>query len=332
MFEKLKEKINNFTKKISIKIENENILNKSMKNNPNIFERAKNLILNQEVLISIKDIEEPLEQLRIELLEYEITYDVCDFIISKLKKDLIGKNKKINLKINDVIKKSMVDSIEEILNKNIFDFDNFINENNKKFIHILFVGVNGSGKTTSLAKLAFYLKEKFNLSIAIAAGDTYRYGAIEQLNIHSNKLGLKLIMDEERKDPTSIIYDAIKYCKKNNINILLSDTSGRMNNNKNLMNQLNKIYRLTNPNFVFFVEDSTSGHDTIERIQDFNKVIPINGVILTKLDTDTKGGGAISISYLSKKPIIFIGNGQKYSDFKKFDTKFFIDEIFNKNN
>ena len=336
MFDKLKEKISQFTNKIhfNIKDNNKDIenINISDQKNNNILNRVKDLIFKQEIHIRTKDIESPLEELKIELLESEITYDVCEFIISKLKRDLIGTNKKINIKIEDIIKKSMISSIEEILNNNYFDFDDFISKNKDKFIHILFVGINGSGKTTSLAKVAFYLKEKYNIPIAIAAGDTYRTGAIEQLEVHANNLKLNLIMDKSRKDPTSVIYDAIKYCNKKNINILLSDTSGRMHNNKNLMSQLDKIYRLTKPNIIFYVEDSTSGHDTIERLQEFSKVIPITGTILTKLDTDTKGGGAISISYVSKKPIIFVGIGQNYEDFKKFNSKWFINELFQKRN
>ncbi len=335
MFDNLKIKFNEFKSSISRKLnvlENEKMIHNKednfIKKDVNIFEKAKLFILNKEVIINEKELEYLLEKFKLELLESDVAYDVSEYIINELKSNLIGSSKKINENIEEIVLKSIKKSINDILSNNYFDFDKFIKEHKNDFIHILFIGVNGTGKTTTIAKLSKYLSKNMNLSVAIAAGDTYRAGAVEQLEIHSKRLNIKIIEDRNRKDPTSVIYDGISYCKSEKINVLLSDTSGRMHTNKNLMSQLEKIYRITKPNLVFYVEDSTSGNDAIERIKYFGDIVPIDGIILTKLDADTRGGSAISMSYISKKPIVFIGTGQKYSDIHKFNSDWFVNELF----
>lgn len=353
MFEQLKKKFINFTTSIKKKINNnipeENISkhnddnnNKKITNNLdfdsdkknkniNILNKMKSFIIDREIIISKKDIEKQLESLKYELISSDIAFNVCEEIITNIENKLVNSHIKINTNIEDLIKLSIMNTISEIISKNEFDFDKYLNDNKNTFIHILLIGINGTGKTTSLAKLINYIKEKHNKSIVVAAGDTYRSGAIEQLEIHCNRLNTKLIKYENRADPTSVIYEGIQYCKKNNIDILLSDTAGRMHTNKNLMGQLEKIYRVTKPDLVLFVEDATSGNDTIERINYFSKIVPIDGIILTKIDADIRGGAAISISYISKKPILFVGTGQEYSDFIKFNSDWFINEIFKNN-
>lgn len=338
MFDILKEKFKSFTESIKKKIDKENTSinsttkkeNEENKKNIGILEKTKLLLLKQEVIINISDIESSLNSLELELLESDIAYEACEEILNDIKTELVGSHKKVNIKIENIIENAIKKSILNILSKNFFDIDEYIEKNKNKFIHILFVGINGTGKTTSLVKLAYYLKTKFNCSVAIAAGDTYRAGAIDQLDIHSKNIDVKLIKYDNRKDPTSVIYDAITYCKNNNMNILLSDTAGRMHTNINLMEQLKKIYKMTQPNLVLFVEDSTAGQDAIERINYFNNSINIDGIILTKLDADTRGGAAVSVSYISKKPIIFVGIGQSYQDLKKFNSEWFVKELFNK--
>lgn len=351
MFDKLKTKLKTFAESIKNKIElktninykkeestlNQIIENKNLKNNEYLYKtnknisllkRAKLFIFNGEIIVYLKDIKEQLETLKFELLENDIAFDVCEEIIENITNKLVGIHKKKDMNIELLIENSIKNTLIEILSKNKFNFDNYLMSKKGVLTHILFVGTNGAGKTTCIAKLAYYLKKKMCNSVVIAAGDTYRAGAIDQLEIHSKKLNIKIIKDKNRTDPTSIIYDAVKYCKKNNIDILLSDTSGRMHTNKNLMAQLEKIYRITNPDLVFFIEDATTGNDAIERITYFNNIIPIDGTILTKIDTDSIGGAAVSIAYIINKPILFIGTGQDYSDFKKFDEKWFVDELF----
>ena len=195
----------------------------------------------------------------------------------------------------------------------------------KPFV-IAFFGINGSGKTTTIAKIADLLK-KNKISCVLAASDTFRAASIEQLQIHADKLGIKLIKHDYGSDPAAVAFDAVKHAKAKKIDVVLIDTAGRLHNQANLMEELKKIVKVAKPNLKLFVGESIAGNDCIEQAQKFNEIIGIDGIILTKADVDEKGGAAISVSYITKKPIIYLGVGQEHSDLKEFEPNTIIESL-----
>src|SRR3989344_3455020 len=191
---------------------------------------------------------------------------------------------------------------------------------------ILFFGINGTGKTTSIAKIANLLKNN-NISCVLAAADTFRAAAIEQLELHAEKLKVPIIKGEYNTDPTSVAFDAKKYAEKNKIKCLLIDTAGRMYTKENLIKQMEKLIRVIKPNKKIFVGESTTGNDMLEQIKTFDQALGIDGIILSKADIDEKGGTALSVSYVTNKPIYFLGTGQAYEDLKVFSKKEIVESL-----
>jgi len=302
---------------------------KELKGKIRIVSKIATLVLEREVIIDEKKVNEILEDLEIILLESDVAFEVVEEISSKLKERLVGRRKKIGEKLSDIVLNELKHIMTEILDKNRFDFDEFIQSKirEKRPLHILFVGVNGTGKTTTIAKIAKRLMN-FGYSVVLAAGDTFRAGAIEQLEEHGKRLGIRVIKHKQGADPAAVIYDALKHAESKGIDVVLSDTAGRMHTKKNLIDQLEKIKRVTKPDLVIFVDESIAGNDAVERARLFNEAIGIDGTILTKIDADPKGGTAISISYVTGKPILFIGTGQGYDDLVKFDSRWLIERIF----
>jgi fused signal recognition particle receptor len=192
----------------------------------------------------------------------------------------------------------------------------------------MFVGINGTGKTTAIAKLTSRL-QKNNLSVVLAASDTFRAGAIEQISIHGDRLSAKVVKHQAGGDPAAVAYDALEHAKAKHIQVLLVDTAGRMQTNTNLMDEMKKIKRVVKPHLTIFVGDSLAGNDAIEQAKAFDAAVGIDAVILTKIDADAKGGAALSIAYTIKKPIAFLSTGQGYEDIIKFDSKWMVDRLFN---
>ncbi|MCL2550099.1 MAG: signal recognition particle-docking protein FtsY [Methanimicrococcus sp.] len=292
-----------------------------------LFGKAKALIFDGEVILDDKDLEGPLEELEIALLESDLALSVTDTIVASVKEQLSGTRKRFGKKTSGIVEESLRNAILEVMSANVFDFDEFIAGHSGQTIHIAFVGINGTGKTTSIAKVANRL-QKNGYSVVIAAGDTFRAGAIDQIQIHADRLGVKTIRHQEGSDPAAVIYDALQYAKARKVNVLLSDTAGRMHTNVNLMAQLEKICRVSAPDLIIFVDEATAGNDAVERASQFNAAVPISGTILTKLDADSKGGAAISIASITQKPILFFGIGQEYDDLLKFDPEWFVQKIF----
>jgi fused signal recognition particle receptor len=191
---------------------------------------------------------------------------------------------------------------------------------------VVFLGINGTGKTTTVAKVAHFLR-KHNISVVLAAGDTHRAGAIEQISLHAEKLSLKVITQRYGADPSAVGRDAIDYAKKHHIDVVLVDTAGRMQTAKNLMDEINKIVRVVKPDIKIFVGDSLAGNDTINQAREFFEYTKFDGAILTKIDADAKGGSAISIVHITSRPIVYLGIGQGYEDIIPFDAGRFIDSI-----
>ena len=186
------------------------------------------------------------------------------------------------------------------------------------------MGINGTGKTTTVAKFAHYMK-KNGFSVVIAAGDTHRAGAIEQVTEHANRISAKVVAQRYGADPAAVARDGVLYAKAHHIDVVLIDSAGRMQTNQNLMEEMSKIVRVVKPDFKIFIGDSLAGNDAISQAQLFNKYTGFDGAILTKTDADTKGGAALSIAFTTKRPILFLGVGQEYKDMKKFEPNSFVD-------
>ena len=335
MFKALKEKLKSLRKKIEEeeKQEEQRIqekLKEEVKEKKvGLKEKLTALVVSREVVIDEKKVENILEELEIILLESDVAFEVVDAISEALKERLVGRRKKITEKLSDIVIEELKSIILEILDTNRFDFDEFVAEKlrEKKPLNIAFVGVNGTGKTTTIAKVANRLMKQ-GYSVVLAAGDTFRAGAIEQLEEHAKRLGVRLIKHKQGSDPAAVIFDAIKHAESKGIDVVLADTAGRMHTKKNLLDQLEKIKRVTKPDLIIFVDESIAGNDAVERAKMFAETVGIDGNILTKLDADPKGGTAISISYVTGKPVLFFGVGQEYDDLVKFDSKWLIERIF----
>jgi len=191
---------------------------------------------------------------------------------------------------------------------------------------IVFVGINGTGKTTTIAKLVQFLTKK-GYSVVLACSDTYRAGSIEQLEEHAKRLGVRMIKHEYGADPAAVAYDTVNHAKAHGTNVVLIDTAGRIQTNRNLMNELAKIKRIVNPDMTILTVDSLTGNDAIMQAEEFHKSVGIDATILTKVDADVKGGSALSVTYVTKKPILFIGTGQKYEDLEEFKPEKFLELI-----
>ncbi|MBU0614769.1 MAG: signal recognition particle-docking protein FtsY [Nanoarchaeota archaeon] len=266
--------------------------------------------------IDERKFEELFWDLEVALLENNVAVEV----IEKIKEDLKVNLTNVPLKrgqIENIILKSLKDSVREILDITEIDLLSKIKE--KKPYVLCFVGINGSGKTTSIAKVAYMLKQK-GFSVVLAAADTFRAAAIDQLGIHAERLGVKLIKHDYGSDPAAVAFDAIQHAKAKSIDVVLIDTAGRMHSNSNLTDEMKKIVKVAKPDMKIFVGESITGNDCVEQAKKFNEAIGIDALILSKADIDEKGGAAVSVSYVTGKPIIYIGTGQEYKDLSKFDS------------
>lgn len=273
--------------------------------------------------ISSEKFDEIFWDLEVMMLENSVAVEV----IEKLKKDLkeVLVEKPLDKgNISNIIKNKLKDSLEELFAAENIDF--IMMSKQKKPLIIMFAGINGSGKTTTIAKVANMLK-KNNLKSVIAASDTFRAAAIQQLQEHADKLGVKMIKHDYGSDPAAVAFDAIKYAEANSIDIVLIDTAGRLHTNTNLIDELKKIVRVTKPDLKIFVGEAISGNDCTNQAKEFNESIGLDGIILAKADIDEKGGAMISASYITKKPILFLGTGQSYDDLEAFDSRKIIENL-----
>ncbi len=286
------------------------------------FRKLKRALTTKK--IGEKKFDELFWDLELALLENNVAMEVIEKIKSDLKLNIIDKPLPKG-KIEDIIISSLRDSISELFVDN-FDLVKKIKESSKRPFVICFVGINGSGKTTSIAKIAHLLKEN-GLSVALAAADTFRAAAIDQLSLHGENLGLKVIKHDYGSDPAAVAFDAIKHAESTKKDVVLIDTAGRIHSNTNLMEELSKIIRVAKPDLKIFVGESITGNDCTEQAKKFNDAVEIDGIILSKADVDDKGGAAISVSYITKKPIIYLGVGQEYSDLELFTKERILDSV-----
>ncbi|UCF59233.1 MAG: signal recognition particle-docking protein FtsY [Candidatus Bathyarchaeota archaeon] len=266
-----------------------------------------------------------LEDFKLSLIENDVAMSVSDHICEEMEKRLNG----IQVKRLEDRKKIVERKLQEILLEimatkekiNLLESVGEKRKTNTPYV-IVFVGINGTGKTTSIAKVAKLLMRE-GYSVILACSDTYRAGSIEQLEEHAKRLGVRIIKHKYGGDPAAVAYDAISHAKAHGINAVLIDTAGRIQTNRNLMNELAKIKRIITPDFTVLTVDALTGNDAVLQAEEFHKSVGIDGTILTKVDADVKGGSALSVTYVTGKPILFIGIGQEYEDLQEFSPERF---------
>ncbi len=269
---------------------------------------------------------EILDELEIILLEADVAYPVVEEIKAGVRENLVGRKYDRSYSLEEVVEMAVRDAVRDVLKINEFDFDGWLAGQERPTV-IMFVGINGTGKTTAIAKIANRIMNN-GQTVVLAACDTFRAGAIEQLTIHSERLGCKIVKQDHDADPSAVAYDAIEHARSKRKDVVLIDTAGRMQTNSNLIEEMKKIVRIAKPDLKVFVGDSLAGNDAIEQARVFDKAIGIDTIILTKIDTDAKGGAALSIAHTINKPIAFVCNGQEYGDIVKFDTEWMIQRLF----
>lgn len=318
-FAKLKEKIVGRKEEVGEREKVEKAVEDAEKKG--MFAKIKQAIVTKK--ISEQKFNEMFWELEVALLENNVAVEVIEKIKEDLKEEIVEKPI-LRGSVDRTIANALKKSIEELFD--IEGFNLLEKCKSKKPLVICFVGVNGSGKTTTIAKMAKLLQDN-NLSCVIAAADTFRAAAIDQLERHGEKLGVKVIKHDYGADAAAVAFDAIKHAEAKGKDVVLIDTAGRLHSNTNLMDEMKKVVRVAKPDVKIFVGESITGNDCIEQAKQFDEAIGIDAIVLSKADIDEKGGAAISISYVTKKPIIYLGVGQGYDDLKPFDANVVIEGI-----
>jgi fused signal recognition particle receptor len=299
-----------------------------------MFEKLKSglkVLVNKVTITELKseNLRPILSEFKMSLVENDVAFPVAERICDEMEKRLDGVQVKRLEDRKGIVEKNLREVLLEIvLTNNKIDLLKAVEEKRRKnepFV-IAFVGINGTGKTTTIAKVARFLNKK-DCSVVLGCSDTYRAGAIEQLEEHSKRLGIRMIKHKYGADPAAVAYDAIEHAKAHGINVVLIDTAGRMQTNQNLMNELAKVKRVVKPDLTILTVDSLTGNDAVMQAEEFHKSVGIDATILTKVDADIKGGSALSVTYVTKKPILFIGVGQKYDDLQEFVPEKFVQMI-----
>jgi fused signal recognition particle receptor len=270
-----------------------------------------------------KDLDNVLDQFQLSLIENDVAVSAADFVSNQLREKLkdvqFARFTDPRARVKSILQEVLLSLLQGAGQLDIFALID-----KKKSIGepavLVFIGINGTGKTTSIAKLAHVLQKK-GRSVILAASDTYRSGSIEQLEEHARRIGVRVIKHQYGADPAAVAFDAVNYAKAHRINAVLIDTAGRMQNNKNLLEEMRKIVRVTSPDLTILVVDALTGNDAVEQGKVFSEAVKIDGIILAKLDADVKGGSAISLSYIMGKPVAMVGTGQKYDDLEPFQAE-----------
>lgn len=274
-------------------------------------------------LIEEKDIKNLLWDLQVSLLESDVALETAEKITEDLKKSLVGREMK-KKEIEDTVRENIKNSLFEILDQESMDLMEEVNK--KSPFVILFLGFNGSGKTTAIARIAHLLK-KNGFKVNMAAGDTWRAAAINQLEKHGQKLDIPVVKHDYGADSAAVIFDAVKNAKSRGLDVVLADTAGRTHTNVNLMRELEKIIKVNKPDLKLLVVDSLTGNDAVEQARSFEDTVGVDGIILTKMDVNEKGGAALSVSHTIKKPILYIGTGQEYDNLEEFNPRKIIQNL-----
>ena len=266
-----------------------------------------------------------LYDLEIALLESDVAFPVAKEVVDTLAEDLEGKRVSREVTLETGVEAALRDAITKAMTVPTIDLFEILKTHPKPVV-IMFVGVNGTGKTTTIAKLAYHIQKR-GYTAVVAAADTFRAGAIEQLEKHAEAVGFKLIKHEAGSDPAAVAYDAVEHARARKRDVVLIDTAGRMQTNTNLMDQMKKIKRVASPDLVFYVGDALAGNDAIEQAKQFHEAVGLDGIILTKIDADAKGGAALSIARTIGKPVVFVSVGQGYDDIRRFNVAWMVDRL-----
>jgi fused signal recognition particle receptor len=280
-----------------------------------------------------KNLADAVWEIQMVLIQNDVAVEVAEHICELTKEKVLGMRAGRLENISRVFKSAIHESILEVLTpEHPLDLLEFVREKRGKgdATTILFVGVNGTGKTTTLAKLANIFKNS-DFSVVIAAGDTFRAGSIEQLEKHAERLEIRVIKQDYGSDAAAIAYDAVAHAKARHIDIVLIDSAGRMQSNKNLLEEMKKIVRVAEPDLKIFVGDALAGNDALSQAKEFHNAIGIDGSILTKVDADPSGGAALSITFVTGRPVVYVGVGQNYEDLKPFDPDWFAERLIAEN-
>ncbi|MBI2185102.1 MAG: signal recognition particle-docking protein FtsY [Thaumarchaeota archaeon] len=286
-----------------------------------------------EKTISEADADKILWDFELALLESDVAQEVVAGLVKRLKEELVGNRVKRSIGVKDILKTRLQELLIEVVKSpqtvDIFQKIEEKKQTGEPFI-IVFLGINGTGKTTTIAKFAYVLKQH-GFSVVMAAGDTHRAGAIEQLGEHATRLSIKHVAQKYGADPAAVARDAVLYAKAHHIDVVLVDTAGRMQTSRNLMDEMAKIVRVTKPDFTVFVGDALAGNDAVSQAKEFLAATNFDAAILTKADADVKGGAALAISYVTKKPILFLGVGQTYDSLTPFNPASFAESLIENN-
>jgi fused signal recognition particle receptor len=276
-----------------------------------------------------KDLEQLLQELKTTLAENDVAYlvaeRICDGIRQRAASVQVSRLGDRRQPVRSIVREVLLDALKGSGEGSFFEKINMKKQAHEPAI-IVFVGINGTGKTTTVAKIAYLLKNR-GYSVVIACGDTYRTGSIEQLEEHARRLDVKTIKHTYGADAAAVAFDSINHARANGINIVLIDTAGRMQTKRNLLDEMKKIVRISSPDFVMLVVDSLTGNDAVEQGRSFSESVRIDGITLTKLDADARGGSAISLAAEIGKPVIFAGTGQTYEDLISFDPTTIVNRI-----
>jgi fused signal recognition particle receptor len=276
-----------------------------------------------------KSLTDAVWDLQLVLIQNDVAVEVAEHICELTKEKLLGTRTGRLEKTSRLFKEALAESVREVLTPDkpldVLEYVAKRKESGEPTT-IMLVGVNGTGKTTTLAKLAYTLKNN-GYSIVIAAGDTYRAGSIEQLEKHAEALDIRVIKQNYGSDAAAVAYDAVAHARAKNVDVVLIDTAGRMQSNKNLINEMKKIARVAEPDLKIFIGDALAGNDALSQAKEFHAAIEIDGAILTKVDADPSGGAALSIAYVTGRPVVYIGVGQTYDDLQHFDPEWFAKRI-----
>jgi fused signal recognition particle receptor len=278
-----------------------------------------------KVIIEEEDLEEPLWELEMALLESDVEMNVAEAILDTIREKMVGESRAQVQTTAGLVEEALHDALYDVVSVGQFDFDERVASADKPVV-IVFTGVNGVGKTTTIAKLSEYLADR-GYSSVLANGDTYRAGANEQIREHADRLGRRLIAHDQGGDPAAVIYDGVEYAEANDVDVVLGDTAGRLHTSNDLMAQLEKIDRVVDPDLTLFVDEAVAGQDAVQRAKQFNEAAAVDGAVLTKADADSSGGAAISIAYVTGKPVLFLGTGQGYDDLERFDPERLVDRL-----
>ncbi|MCL4375428.1 signal recognition particle-docking protein FtsY [Candidatus Marsarchaeota archaeon] len=283
----------------------------------------------KEIRISEKDINPFLEELRISLLESDVNYEVVEKVVESLRKELTEgsiSSAELEIRISEKIRTSLMNILKSSGGIDIVDLAASKKSSGEMPFKILFLGPNGAGKTTTIAKIAKMFIDK-GFSCMLSASDTFRAAAIEQTAIHASRLGIPVVKGSYGADPSSIAFDAVAHAKARHIDVVLIDSAGRQETNKSLMEEVKKMVRVTKPDLKIFIGESIAGNSLLNQLKEFDSAVGLDGIILTKLDCDAKGGNTLSILSETDVPVLFFGTGERYEDIMPYDPNFIIESI-----